>query len=140
MRFESYLRERLAENDLLRTRLIEIEKGKPVGTSISTVSISSDQTRTIQNLRNEITTLNNQLSELKRQGQVNVNISANTSEYEIKIRTLNSRIQELESQLRTVRIDYEGQLRTSKTEADKTLRDSQLRINDLERKIANYER
>ena len=124
----------------MRTRLIEIEKGKPVGTSISTVSISSDQTRTIQNLRNEITTLNNQLSELKRQGQVNVNISANTSEYEIKIRTLNSRIQELESQLRTVRIDYEGQLRTSKTEADKTLRDSQLRINDLERKIANYER
>lgn len=90
----------------MRTRLIEIEKGRPIGTTISTVSISSDQTRTIQNLRNEITTLNNQLSELKRQGQVNVNISANTSEYEIKIRTLNSRIQELESQLRTVRIDY----------------------------------
>lgn len=52
---------------------------------------------------------------MKRQGQVNVNISANTSEFEIRIRTLNSKIQELESQLRTVRIDYEGQLRTSKT-------------------------
>lgn len=91
-------------------------------------------------MRNEITTLNNQLSELKRQSQVNVNISANTSEYEIKIRTLNSRIQELESQLRTVRIDYEGQLRTSKTDADRNVREGQLKINDLERKIANYER
>lgn len=93
VRLESLMRERLAENDLLRTRIIDIEKGKPIGSGNSTVSISSDQTRTIQNLRNEITTLNNQLSELRRQSQVNVNISANTSENEIKIRTLNSRIQ-----------------------------------------------
>lgn len=83
----------MAENDILRNRIIEIEKGRPFATGVSTVSISNDQNRTIQNLRNEITTLNNQLSELKRQSQVNVNISANTSEYEIKIRTLNSRIQ-----------------------------------------------
>ena len=118
--------------------MIEIEKGGLVATS--SVSISGDQTRIIQNLRNEITTLNNQLSELRKQSQVNVNITANTSEYEIKIRTLNSRIQELESQLRTVRIDYEGQLRTSKTESDKALREAQLRINDLERKISSHER
>ena len=130
----------MAENDLLRNRIIEIEKGKPLGEGISTLSISGDQTRIIQNLRNEITLLNNQLSDLRRQSQVNVNISSNTSEYEIKIRTLNSRIQELESQLRTVRIDYEGQLRTSKTDTDKIIREYQLKINDLERKIANYER
>lgn len=111
-----------------------------MGSGVSTLSISSDQTRIIQNLRNEITTLNNQLSDFRRQSQVNVNISANTSEYEIKIRTLNSRIQELESQLRTVRIDYEGQLRTNKTDADKTAREYQLRINEFERRIANYER
>lgn len=52
---------------------------------------------------------------MKSKSQVSVNVQGNTQEYEIKIRTLNSKIQELESQLRTQKVDYEGQLRTKNT-------------------------
>jgi hypothetical protein len=48
---------------------------------------------------------------LRSQSTVSVNVSGNSQEYEIKIRTLNSRIQELESQLRSQKVDYEGQIR-----------------------------
>jgi len=135
LRLESLMRERDAENRLLREKLIAIQKDRP-----NITNISNDQNRTIQNLRNEINNLNNQLSTLRTQSQVNVNISANTQEYEIKIRTLNSRIQELESQLRTVRIDYEGQIRNAKGDAEKALRESQLKLSDAERKVSNLER
>jgi hypothetical protein len=134
LRLESVLRERDAENRLLREKLLAIEKEKP-----SSINISTDQSRTIQNLRNEINNLTSQLSTLRAQSSVSVNISANTQEYEIKIKTLNSRIQELESQLRTVRIDYEGQIRAGKTESEKALRESQLQNSEFQRKIANYE-
>jgi hypothetical protein len=66
-------------------------------------------------------------------------VSASTQEYEIKLRTLNSRIQELESQNRTLRIDYDGQLRTAKSETDRVTRETQLKTGEYERKIANYE-
>jgi TolA-binding protein len=56
--------------------------------------------------------LNTSISSLKGKETVSVNVTGNTQEYEIKIRTLNSRIQELESQIRTQKIDLEGQLRT----------------------------
>ena len=52
---------------------------------------------------------------MKSKSQVSVNVQGNTQEYEIKIRTLNSKIQELESQIRTQKVDYEGQLRSKNT-------------------------
>jgi len=63
-----------------------------------------------------------EISSLRSQPVTTVNVTGNTQEYEIKIRTLNSRIQELESQLRTQRVDYEGQLRT-KSQAIRELED-----------------
>jgi septal ring factor EnvC (AmiA/AmiB activator) len=71
-----------------------------------------DKEKIIENLSKQIVSLTSEIGNLKSQSSVNVNISSNTQEYEIKIRTLNSRIQELESQLRTQRVDFEGQIRT----------------------------
>lgn len=48
---------------------------------------------------------------MKAQSSVSVNVTGNTHEYEIKIRTLNSKIQELESQLRAQKMDFEGKVR-----------------------------
>jgi hypothetical protein len=135
LRLESVVREKDAEINLLREKWIALQKERPTATNVTT-----DQSRTIQSLRNEINNLSSQLSNLRAQSSVNVNISANTQEYEIKIRTLNSRIQELESQLRTVRIDYEGQIRTTKTDSEKALRDAQLKTTELDRKVTTYER
>jgi uncharacterized coiled-coil protein SlyX len=67
-----------------------------------------DKEKIIENLSKQIVSLTSEIGNLKSQSSVNVNISSNTQEYEIKIRTLNSRIQELESQLRTQRVDFEG--------------------------------
>lgn len=55
------------------------------------------------------------MSSLRSKSQVSVNVQGNSQEYEIKIRTLNSKIQELESQIRTQKVDYEGQLRNKNT-------------------------
>lgn len=55
--------------------------------------------------------LTSEISKLKSQPTASINIQGNTQEYEIKIKTLNSRIQELQSQLRTQKVEYEGQLR-----------------------------
>jgi hypothetical protein len=66
----------------------------------------SDKEKIIENLTRQIVGFTSEISTLKSQSSVNVNISGNTQEYEIKIRTLNSRIQELESQLRTQRVDF----------------------------------
>jgi hypothetical protein len=51
------------------------------------------------------------MTTIKSQPTGSVRVDVNAQEYEIKIRTLNSRIQELESQLRTQKVDYEGQIR-----------------------------
>ena len=55
------------------------------------------------------------LSKAKSAPVVDLKVGSTTgissSEYEIKIRSLNSQIEALESQLRTMRVDYESQLR-----------------------------
>jgi hypothetical protein len=74
---------------------------------IPNASILVDKEKVIENLIRQIASLSMEISTLRSQPVTTVN----TQEYDIKIRTLNSRIQVLESQLRTQRVDYEGQLR-----------------------------
>ena len=106
LRLQSAFRELEKENQILRERYIKWQVDQP------NVHLIEDKERVINHLRDQILQLNGQISSLKGKETVSVNVQGNTSEYEIKIRTLNSRIQELESQNRTVRIDLEGQLRT----------------------------
>lgn len=89
LRLQSAFREIERENEVLRSRYINLQKERP-----STHGIE-DRERIIANLRNQIATLTNQVGSFKSQDSVSVNIVGNTQEYEIKIRTLNSRIQEL---------------------------------------------
>jgi hypothetical protein len=91
------------------------------------LSGSEDKERIISSLRSQIASLTNEMSSLKVKSQVSVNVQGNTQEYEIKIRTLNSKIQELESQIRTQKVDYEGQLRTKNTT-----------IRELEEQISSF--
>lgn len=68
-------------------------------------------------------------SKLRQSSVGNTSSSSTTSqEYEIKIRTLSSKIQEVESQLRTSKVEYEGQIRNK----DKV-------ILELEGKVKVYE-
>lgn len=90
---------------MLRQKYVKWQK------EIPNASALHDKETIIKNLTNQIVQLTTDIGSLKSQSTSVVNVSGNSQEYEIKIRTLNSRIQELESQLRTQRIDYEGQLR-----------------------------
>ena len=109
IRLQSAFRALERENALLREKYVKWQKEVPNAQAIT------DKERIIQNLSKQIATLTTELSTVRSQPSTSVNVSANVQEYEIKIRTLNSRIQELESQLRTQRVDYEGQLRTKNT-------------------------
>jgi len=71
-----------------------------------------DRDRIIDNLEKKIVELSSELNRYKSQGSVSVNVVGNTQEYELKIRTLNSKNQELESQLRTIKLDYESKLKS----------------------------
>jgi len=106
LRLQSAFRALEKENEILRERYIKWQVDQP------NVHLVEDKERVINHLRDQILQLNGQISSLKGKETVSVNVQGNTSEYEIKIRTLNSRIQELESQLRTQKIELEGQLRT----------------------------
>ena len=94
------------ENYLLREKYVRWQKELPNAT------VLEDKERIITSLTRQITDQATEIASLRSQPVTNVNVSANTQEFEIKIRTLNSRIQELESQLRTQKVDYEGQLRS----------------------------
>lgn len=109
LRLQSAFRELERENQVLKERYIKWQTSQP------SLTISEDKERIISSLRSQIASLTNEISSLKAKSQVSVNVQGNTQEYEIKIRTLNSKIQELESQLRTQKVDYEGQLRTKNT-------------------------
>ena len=105
IRLQSAFRSLEVENQLLRDKYVKWQK------TIPNAGILSDKERIIENLSRQIAGLTTDVSMLRSQPSTSVNVSSNVQEYEIKIRTLNSRIQELESQLRTQRVDYEGQLR-----------------------------
>ncbi len=119
MRLQSAFRELERENQVLKERYVKFQTIQPSLTAIE------DKERIIASLRSQIASLTNEVSTMRAKSQVSVNVQGNTQEYEIKIRTLNSKIQELESQLRTQKVDYEGQLRSKNT-----------LIRELEEKIA----
>ncbi len=98
LRLQSAFRELERENEVLRARYIELQKQRPSTTA------SEDRDRIISKLRTEITTLNSEISGLRGQSSVSVNVHGNTSEFELKIKTLNSTIQELESQIRSQKV------------------------------------
>ena len=106
LRLQSAFRALEKENEVLRERYIKWQVDQP------NPHLLEDRDRLIGSLRDQILNLNGQISSLKGKETVSVNVTGNTQEYEIKIRTLNSRIQELESQLRTQKVDFEGQIRT----------------------------
>lgn len=106
LRLQSAFRALEKENEVLKQRYIKWQVDQP------NPHLLEDRDRIINNLRDQIVTLTTQISSLRGKETVSVNVQGNTQEYEIKIRTLNSKIQELESQLRTQKIDYEGQVRT----------------------------
>lgn len=105
IRLQSAFRTLEQENQLLRDRYVKWQKEVP------NASVIADKERIIQNLSKQIASMTSEVATLKSQPSTSVEVRGNTQEYEIKIRTLNSRIQELESQLRTQKVDYEGQLR-----------------------------
>lgn len=109
LRLQSAFRELERENQVLKERYIKWQTSQP------SLTVSEDKERIISSLRSQIASLTNEISTLRAKSQVSVNVQGNTQEYEIKIRTLNSKIQELESQIRTQKVDYEGQLRTKNT-------------------------
>ena len=121
LRLQSAFRELERENQVLRERYVKWQTSQP------SLSGSEDKERIISSLRSQIASLTNEISGLKIKSQVSVNVQGNTQEYEIKIRTLNSKIQELESQIRTQKVDYEGQLRTKNT----TIRELEEQISSL---------
>lgn len=87
LRLQSAFRELERENQLLKERYVQWQSIQPSLTQIE------DKERIIVSLRNQITNLTHEISTLKAKSQVSVNVQGNTQEYEIKIRTLNSKIQ-----------------------------------------------
>lgn len=104
-RLQSAFRTLEQENAILRDKYVKWQK------EIPNASVLADKERIIENFSRQIASMTSEISSLKSQPSAAVEVRGNTSEYEIKIRTLNSRIQELESQLRTQKVDYEGQIR-----------------------------
>ena len=119
IRLQSAFRALERENQLLKDRYVKWQKDVP------NAQLLSDKERVIENLSKQIATLTTELSTVKSQPTGSVRVDVNAQEYEIRIRTLNSRIQELESQLRTQKVDYDGQLRQKNNE-----------IRDLTEKLA----
>lgn len=109
LRLQSAFRELERENQVLKERYVKWQSSQPSHHGLE------DKERIISSLRSQIASLTNEVSSWKSKSQVSVNVQGNTQEYEIKIRTLNSKIQELESQLRTQKVDYEGQIRNKNT-------------------------
>ena len=106
LRLQSAFRTLERENQLLKDKYVKWQKEVP------NAQLLSDKERIIENLSKQIAQLSTDLSTARSQPSTTVSVSGNVQEYEIKIRTLNSRIQELESQLRTQRVDFEGQIRS----------------------------
>jgi hypothetical protein len=107
-RLQGMYREAMYNVDLLREKLIASEKARVTGTS------GIDQSRNNDALKREIQSQQEEIRSLRSQGIT----GGSNQEYETKIRTLQSRIQDLESQIRTSKLDYDNQIRsyTSKIE------------------------
>ena len=124
-RVDSAFREILSENEHLKNALIRAER------EIPSIDGIADRERVINTLERRIVELNSEIKGLRSQTQVSVNVQGSTDEYQIRIRTLNSKIEELESQLRTSKIDFDGKLRAK----DSKIRDLEETVFKLEEKI-----
>ena len=97
VRLESAFRAIEKENQLLRDKYIRWQVDRP------NIHGVEDRERIIDSLEKRILELNSELNRYKSQSSVSVNISGDLQSYENKVRTLNNRIAELESQLRNSR-------------------------------------
>ena len=108
---------------------------------MSNASTLADKDRIIENLSKQIASMTSEISILKSQPSSHVEVRGNTQEYEIKIRTLKSRIQELESQLRTQKVSndeikkLESQLDNQKLIFDRKIRKYDSSIQELESQL-----
>ena len=89
IRVDSAFREIIAENEHLKNALIKAK------TQIPSLEGIADRERVINTLERRIVELNGEISRLRSQTQVSVNVQGSTEEYQIRIRTLNSKIEEL---------------------------------------------
>jgi len=112
-RLQGLYRESTYNVELLKEKLIASEKARVTTGTIGTANI--DHSRTLDALKREITSQQEEIRKLRSQSPSG---SGSNQEYETKIRTLQSRIQDLESQIRTQKLDFDNQLRnyTSKIE------------------------
>lgn len=85
--FESRFRALTKENELLRDKYLRWQKERP------NVHGVEDRDRIIDNLEKKIVELQSELNKFRSQSSVSVNVVGNTQEYELKIRTLNSKNQ-----------------------------------------------
>lgn len=85
--FESRFRALTKENELLRDKYLRWQKERP------NVHGVEDRDRIIDNLEKKIVELQGELNKFRSQSSVSVNVVGNTQEYELKIRTLNSKNQ-----------------------------------------------
>jgi hypothetical protein len=104
-RLQGLYREATYNVELLREKLVASEKAR-----VTTGTSGVDHTRTIDALRSEITAQQEEIRRLRSQSSVSG--GSNIQEYETKIRTLQSRIQDLESQNRTQKLDFDNQIRS----------------------------
>ena len=112
-RLQGMYREAMYNVDLLREKLIASEKAR-----VSTGTSSIDFSRNNDALKKEIQSQQEEIRKLRSQIPITGSSGAGNQDYETKIRTLQSRIQDLEAQIRTSKLDYDNQIRsyTSKIE------------------------
>ena len=98
-RLSSYSREREAEVDLLLKRIFTMERS-----NLKTEYSGVDAERTLSTLRSENASLVQEIDRLRSTASISNNSANREKELELKLRTANARIQELESQLRTAEL------------------------------------
>jgi hypothetical protein len=72
LRLQSAFRELERENQVLRERYVKWQTDQP------NAHLIDDKERTISSLRNQIVSLTNEISKLRSQSSVNVNVQGNT--------------------------------------------------------------
>lgn len=102
-RLQGLYRESLYNVDLLREKLIASEKAR-----VTSGTSGIDSSRNNEALKREIQSQQEEIKRLKSQ----VPITGSTAGSSQEIRTLQSRIQDLEAQLRSVKLDYDNQIRS----------------------------